>query len=358
MRLQQPDGIPINARFNPQPKFSPRSYYRYLGSIALAFLCSGIAILAWGMSGERDHFASTPLKGSADWFENYEGLVTRQMQDRDVFYHNIGHSIENAQKADIIVLGHSVLEFALVNQPIEDFERRYPIRIFNMVMPGLASGAFVRKVIKRWDIRPRIWIINTDDHPANFFNDAMDDFAASGLSSVQQIARTPRAVGFFNVARRDIRWAAEKAAARYLPTVVARGLLRYYDSGVSTWRSAINGNYNLERVGVYNQPHDPIKVIRDQDCHVQAWEIDKARAFFADIGGTPILINVPYERWCPQRVRELAAALGVETILTADANYSVFDGTHMDKAGGQKYTEFLLNALQDRDSFRLLVGNK
>jgi hypothetical protein len=23
------------------------------------------------------------------------------------------------------------------------------------------------------NIRPRIWIINTDDHPANFFNDAM-----------------------------------------------------------------------------------------------------------------------------------------------------------------------------------------
>jgi len=98
-------------------------------------------------------------------------------------------------------------------------------------------------------------------------------------------------------------------------------------------------------------------VIRDQDCHMQAWEIDKARAFFADIGGMPILINVPYERWCPQRVRELAAALGVETIITADANYSVFDGTHMDKAGGQKYTEFLLNALRDTDSFRHLVGN-
>ena len=226
-----------------------------------------------------------------------------------------------------------------------------------MVMPGLASGAFVRKVIKRWDIRPRIWIINTDDHPANFFNDAMDDFAASGLSSVQQIARTPRVAGFFNVARRDIRWAAEKAAAPNLSAAVARGLLRYYDSGVSTWRSAKNGNYNLEQVGIYNQPHDPIKVIRDQDCHVKAWEIDKARAFFADIGGTPILTNVPYEHWCPQRVRELAAALGVETIITADANYSVFDGTHMDKAGGQKYTEFLLNALQDTDSFRHLVGN-
>jgi hypothetical protein len=356
MRLQQPDSFPINAKPHPPPNFSPRKYHRYLASMALALFGFSITIFAWGASGERDHFASAPLKGSADWFENYEGLVTRQMQDRDIFYHNIGHSIENARKADIIILGHSVLEFAIVNRQIEEFERRYHIRIFNMVMPGLASGAFVRRVIKRWDVKPHIWIINADDHPANFFNDAMDDFAASGSSSVQEIAKTSRVVGFFNVARRDIRWAAEKAAARYLPASVARGVLHYYDSGVSTWRSAISGNYNLEQVGVYSQPHDSIKLIRDQDCHINAWEIEKARAFFADIGGTSVLVNVPYERWCPQRVRELADALGVETIITADANYSVFDGTHMDKAGGQKYTGFLLNALQHTDPFRRLVG--
>jgi hypothetical protein len=358
MRLQQLDGTTINARLHPLPRFSLQSYYSYLRSMVLVFLCFGIVILSWGMSGERDHFASASLKGSADWFENYEGLVTRQMQDRDIFYHNVGHSIENARKADIIILGHSVLEFAIVNQQIEEFERKYQVHIFNMVMPGLASGAFVRKVIKRWDITPRIWIINTDDHPANFFNDAMDDFAASGASSVQQIAKTSRVVGFLNVARRDIRWAAERAAARYLPAAIARGLLQYYDSGVSTWRSAINGNYNLEQVGVYNQPHDFIKLIRDQDCHVNVWEIEKARAFLGDIGGRSILINVPYERWCPQRVRELADALGVETVITADANYSVFDGTHMDKAGGQKYTKFLLNALQNTSSFQELIGNK
>jgi hypothetical protein len=359
MRLEQMHGLPpIKAKLHPPAGFLPRSYHRYLGCMALAILCFCVAIFAWGISGNRDHFASTPLKGSADWFENYEGLVTRQMQDRDVYFHNVGHSIENARRADIIILGHSVLEFALVNQQIEEFEQKYHIRIFNMVMPGLASGAFVRRVIKRWDIKPHIWIINTDDHPANFFNDAMDDFAASGSNSVQQIARTSRVVGFFNVARRDIRWAAEKAVARYLPAAVARGLLQYYDAGVSTWRSAINGNYNLEQVGVYNQSHDSIKLIRDQDCHVNEWEIEKARTFLADIGGTSILINVPYERWCPQRVRELAGALGVQTIITADANYSVFDGTHMDKAGGQKYTKFLLNALQNTNSFQQLIGNE
>jgi hypothetical protein len=357
MRLQQMHSLPIEAKLHPPARFSPRSYHRYLGCMALAILCFCVALFAWGMSGERDHFASTPLRGSADWYENYEGLVTRQMQDRDIFFHNVGHSIENARRADIIVLGHSVLEFALINQQIEDFEQKYQIRIFNMVMPGLVSGAFVRKVIKRWDIKPRIWIVNTDDHPASFFNDAMDDFAASGSSAVQQIAKTSRVVGFFNVARRDIRWAAERAAARYLPAAVVRGLLQYYDSGVSTWRNAVNGNYNLEQISVYNQPHHPIKLIRDQDCDVNAWEIEKARTFFADIGGTPILINVPYERWRPQRVRELADALGVETIITADAEYSVFDGTHMDKSGGEKYTEFLLNALQHTESFRRLAGN-
>jgi hypothetical protein len=351
----QPDLLTAATRFHPLPKLSSKSYYSYLRSMAAAVLCLGVTIFTWAMSGERDHFASASLKGSNDWFENYEGLVTRQMQDRDIFYHNIGRSIENARNADIIILGHSVLEFALIDEQIEEFARRYHVRVFNMVMPGLASGAFIRKVIKRWNITPRVWIINADDYPANFFNDAMDDFAASGGSSVQQITRTSRVAGFFNVARRDIRWAAEKAAARYLPASVARGLLRYYDSGVSTWRSAVTGNYNLEQVGVYNQPHEAIKVIRDQACHVQAWEIDKARAFFADIGGVPILINVPYERWCPQRVRELAAVLGAETIISADADYSVFDGTHMDIEGGRRYTTHLLESLTNTHAFRNLV---
>jgi hypothetical protein len=238
--------------------------------MAAAALCLGVTIFTWGMFGERGHFASASLKGSKDWFENYEGLVTRQMQDRDIFYHNIGRSIKNARDADIIILGHSVLEFALIDEQIEELARRYHVRVFNMVRPGLASGAFIRKVIKRWNITPRVWIINADDYPANFFNDAMDDFAASGGSSVQQITRTSRVVGFFNVARRDIRWAAEKAAARYLPASVARGLLRYYDSGVSTWRSAVTGNYNLEQVGVYDQAPTRCRAIRPW-CWRRAW---------------------------------------------------------------------------------------
>jgi hypothetical protein len=119
MRQQQMHDLLIKARLYSQVSFSSRSYPRYLGCMALAILCLCVAIFAWGTSGERDHFASTPLRGSADWYKNYEGLVTRQMQDRDIFFHNVGNSIEYARKADIIVLGHSVLEFALINQQIE-----------------------------------------------------------------------------------------------------------------------------------------------------------------------------------------------------------------------------------------------
>jgi hypothetical protein len=81
----QPDLLPAAARFHPLPKLSSKSYYSYLHSMAAAVLCLGVTIFTWGMSGECDHFASASLKGSNDWFENYEGLVTRQMQDRDIF---------------------------------------------------------------------------------------------------------------------------------------------------------------------------------------------------------------------------------------------------------------------------------
>jgi hypothetical protein len=147
-----------------------------------------------------------------------------------------------------------------------------------------------------------------------------------------------------------------RGALNALHSSLAGSLLKYYDSGISTWRSAVNGNYNLEQIVADNRANAVIKVTRDQNCHILPWEIDKARNFFSDIGGKVILINVPYEHWCPMRVRELATALRLESIISPDANYSVFDGTHMDKAGGQKYTEFLLNALRETNSFRHLVS--
>jgi hypothetical protein len=57
-------------------------------------------------------------------------LATQEMQDRDILYHGIGaSSLDNLKKADIVFLTHSVLEYAIDNEQIEPFERKYEVRI-------------------------------------------------------------------------------------------------------------------------------------------------------------------------------------------------------------------------------------
>jgi hypothetical protein len=321
--------------------------------VRVLMLVSGMiaVFVAWGIHG-RDHFAALPLRGDPNWYRDYNDMVTRELSDREVLYHGIGASIENARKADIILLGHSVFQFAIDNALVEEFERRHGIRIFNMYSAGNASGEFLRLIVKRWDIHPKLWIINADDYPANFFNDKLDDFAATGRGSVMSIVKEPRVVGYVRVAGRNVRWRIEDWLLEYLPRTVAKAFFgRMLTLSTNTWRSALNGNAYLDHAGFYITDHGPIVVVRDQQCDTNPGEIERARRYLADIGGEAILTITPYERWCPKRVRELASALGRETIIADDAAYSVWDGTHMDKKGAAAYTEFLLNALEKTRTF-------
>ena len=78
-----------------------RYWLAFVVTIALLFM-----LTAWWIhSPGQDHIASIPLNGDGTWFHNYE--IGFEIQDNDIFFHSIGHSIQNAQQADIIILGSS-----------------------------------------------------------------------------------------------------------------------------------------------------------------------------------------------------------------------------------------------------------
>ena len=337
------------------PKWLNNSRF-YLTTFVSTIAACALAFALWGFAPSRDHFASQPLDGEAGWYRDYDDQSTREVQDRDIIFHNIGNSIDAARAADVILLGHSVLGFGIDDSQVAQFAREHNVRIFNLFTPGIASGAFIRKVIKRWDIRPKIWIVNATDIPANFFNDEMDDLLSTGKSSALQIVNTPRPEGYWRVIKRNVRWAIEDLVAGYVPGGMAKLMLRYYGSGISIWRSAVTGNYSLKQIAYYWQQAPLIKPNRDQtSCHVLPWEIEKARAFLADIGGTVVLTNLPELHWCPLRVNELAAALGLETIMPPDAEYQSIDTVHMNSDGARKFTHFLIEALQRTAAFKMAL---
>src|ERR1700722_12483391 len=122
-------------RFEPNtdalPAWPHGSAWRHISSYWSAFAVT-IAILfilnAWWIhSPGQDHIASIPLNGDGAWYHNYE--IAFEMQDEEIFYHGIGHSIENAQQADIIFLGFSRMIFAIDWRIFEDFERKHHLKM-------------------------------------------------------------------------------------------------------------------------------------------------------------------------------------------------------------------------------------
>lgn len=331
----------------------------YLAILFGLFASATIALAVFGLDALKphDHFSQIALDGDPRWYRNYAHLMTREMQDRDILYHGVGKSIKNAKKADVILLGHSVLEFAIVNDLVEAFEKKHDIRIFNLTNPGIASGEFIRRLIRKWKLKPKVWIINADDYPANFFDPKMDDFFAKGRNSAFKVVEGDWLSAYSHVISRNIRWRMELALSKYGPEFLKQPPYPFIVRPATTFRNVETGNYNLEGTNGFTAAGKAIEEATDKPCPTSDQEAQWGRTYLDGISGTPLFILTPYDKWCRQRVVDLAGALGVEALLSpAGAKFTSFDGRHMNKEGAIAYTTFLLDAFEKSRAFRVLKG--
>jgi hypothetical protein len=279
----------------------------FLGTVAFV-----IALLVWSVRAPgQDHFASIPLNHDASWYYNYE--VGFEVQDPELFFNDIGRSIENARQAEIIFVGWSRLLFALDWRVFEEFAQQYHVKMFNIGLAGVHSGEFYLRVIKKWGLHPRLWVINTDrglkDHRSGFF--FLMPTEGLGTSATDRVVGQSLLHAYKHVVGRNIRWRLKMALSR----------LNMY-----SFRSAATGNWYLANWPSYSTNNNPpIKrmelsvwdgAIRrrdrvDESCPVLPEEVEEARSYLNEIGSDAVLIQVPSSFACAQRVHEPAAAVGV-----------------------------------------------
>jgi hypothetical protein len=289
--------------------------------------------------------------------QNYYDATRIEIQDRDILYHNIGRSIEHVRQADIVVLGHSMVLFGLDYAQVEAFEKKYGVKIFNMASAGDGSGEFVWRIIQRWDIRPKLWVINADDHAADFFSISIDAFGNSGKSNAGHVLSYGRLTARSNVLARDLRWRIEWAIATFLPSFISSKLL--LRNPIATWRSAVNGSVDYRNLSAFTSKSNlVITVVRDQNCHARESDVAAAKAYVDKIGGKSLLTLFPHTDQCPVRVVEMAQRLGLTAILPPDTNYTSFDHTHLDQRGAEAFTRFFLGELEKTPDFKALVEEK
>jgi hypothetical protein len=328
----------------------PARAARYVATIAAILALALSAFLAWATIG-RDHLGAISLADDEASYRNLDDQFGPEIQDLDIFYHNIGRSIANARKADVIILGSSFSLFAIDHESIEEFATLHNLRIFNLSFVGVRSGEFVHRIIKRWHIRPRLWIINADDAQIGFFSDSTIITFGDLVQPISSLGYG-RAHAIVSVFRRNLQWRLGDfidPIKKYLSPTWSRYLL--------TYRRVQDGNLLLEFMPRYlANDNAVVSVLRKQDCHTNDDTIRRARDYINDIGGDAILTLVPTSEYCPRQAIELAKALHVDTIIPPNPDFTSIDrGGHLDKRGAVAFTGFLLSALEHTEAFARIV---
>jgi len=309
-----------------------KSYNWLVASVILVVL---MVFMVAGRAG-RDHFAAIAMKGDPAFYLDFSGRAVPEIQDQDLFYHNIGGSIDAARQADIVLLGPSFVSYAFEPSLLRQFEAQQGVRIYNMSFIGIRGGEFTRRIIARWQIRPRIWIINADDQFVHFFSRSLDLTLGPVTTQIPAASRL-RMRGFASVAGRNLRWRLEGADGS------APGLYRDIGTGDVTVDS--NPRYIAD-------DNKQIRFDRGADCHVNPDTVAVAREYLKEIQGRVVLTLVPHSQYCPTQARELAQALGLEIIIPPDQGYTSIDGGgHLDRTSALKFTAFLLSELARSEAF-------
>jgi hypothetical protein len=315
--------------------------YLYLMVFAVASALFISAFLGWGLKG-HDHFASTSLNGDTTFYRDFAGRVP-EIQDEELFYHNIGGSVGAAGKADIIFLGPSFVSYALDKTLLRQFEAAHGHHVYNMSFIGIRGGEFSRRIITHWGIKAPLWVINADDQFIHFFSTALD-LTLGPATMVIPATRHNRLRGFLSAAARNLRWRAEDYISYYRTgDGSAHGIYRNVATGDATVE--VNPRYMAN-------DNKEISSDRGRECHASPETIEIARQYLKDIGGQVVLTLVPHSQYCPAQAYELAKALGIEIIIPPDGGYTTIDGGgHLDHKSALKFTSFLMTELVKTDAY-------
>jgi hypothetical protein len=322
-----------------------RQITRYWSAFAGTVALMSMLVLSWTYEPGQDHAGSISLKGDGSWFHNYQPAF--EIQDQEIFYHGIGHSIANAQRADIIFLGPSYLVFGIDWRVFEEFEQKHHIKMFNLGFAGVGSGEFSLRLMQKWGLHPKMWIIHAEMYQGNFafsfFNMVLPDYRAFGAGSPARVVKVTWMRAFLTAFGRNIQWRMK----------IAAGLLEH-----DSYRSATTGNWYLDNWLYHIRDDNPaIKSRVSQTCPENPDEIAAAKPYLEAIGGQTILIQVPSVNSCAQRIHELAAALGVPSFTVDPTQFTSNDGGgHLDARGARKYSTMLFAWLEQQPEFQRLFS--
>jgi len=283
-------------------------------------------------------FGQIALNGDLNWYRDFVGGRVPEIQDQELFYHNIGGSVAAARQADIVILGPSFSTYAFDRDALYKFGAKHGLKMYNMSFLGIRGGEFSLRIAERWKIRPKLWIINIDDQFIHFFSRTLDETSGPQIKSVPA-TQHGRLRGFINVVGQNLRWRAKE----WLYGAETGGLFRNINNG------DVLLDTNPRYLAIDNKE---VEFDLGRECHASQETMDIARDYVRRIGGQVIFTLVPHSQACQQQARELANALDVELIVPPFTVFTTVDGGgHLDKKGAVKFSSYFFSSLLQSKAF-------
>lgn len=229
-------------------------------------------------------------------------------------YHSIGPSIENARKADILIIGNSRAQLGFDEQVWVDSAEALGLRIFNLSVGHADSAQFARDIMRKHDLRPKVMIANGGDF---LYYGGYSDWA----KEVVDMSRWGAIKAYFEY---SFAWNVERQLHRYLPYLDyfnrwRYGWIHYRSSQTGWWR-------NTKWPGA----RYPVKIGMQQGSYKRAlFAAAELQSELRDWDTLMVMTIVPYRFVLTGHLSFLGEQLGVPYVLPSFEGMETADGSHL-----------------------------
>jgi hypothetical protein len=240
-------------------------------------------------------------------------------------YHNIGHSIENARKADILFFGNSRTQSGFDEEVITQEADALGLKVFSIATGHSDNAQLALELIRKHDLRPKV-VVASGGH--FLFTGKLSPWAKEVLSMDRWQARK-----FFY--ERQASWAFKLRLHRLVPRVsyfnhrlVSRSI-HYRSVENGWWRFATEppGRYPVGRIEERKNYRNTLPGARKFKS-----ELDQRDALL-------VLTMVPYNKTRSGHLPYLSSELKVPAILPSFEEMYTSDGSHLNRDSAFRLTE-------------------
>ena len=246
-----------------------------------------------------------------------------------VLYHGLLGTASAMQRADVVLLGNSRVQFGFTEAQLVPFFEARGQRVYNLAFGFHEASDFPLGILQKHGVRPSLLIISDD----NFFR-------ARGSDAARTAARTSA-------------WAARRDV---FETTSYRRLERLFHRWVPHWPTARYPNrwllYRSIETGFWQMvdvPDDRYAVTTSTIGHGASDEtLARARRFLEAVpeGVQVVLTIVPHRDAPIATARDLAAKLGLPFVYPELDGLTTIDHSHLSRESAQRFSEAFLQALK------------